>query len=253
MRTALSRTCLQVALVLAALAAAVTPAGAQNRHGVQGSIELYLAENAPCGPDGGPEGQKFFAIIDADAVDDCDEEGGGDVLAWCACDDGVRRSTQAAADPPDLSGYALLAGRAEGQTLHGIPESQRPRLVLGATTASLIGNGEFNAGVFIDGSIAKLEADTGIGQRNGVEVGPNYINLNLNGTSGVITLDGTSFRLGLVPVIPSGDSPPTCDSALVSGPEAKALYIDNTTGTGTLCMCNGSSWSVLAPAGGSCG
>jgi len=154
--------------------------------------------------------------------------------------------------PPDLSGYALLGGRAAGQTLKGLPESQRPRLVLGATTASLIGDGEFAAGVFIDGPLAKLESDTGIGQRNGVEVGSNYINFNLNGTSGVIALDGTAFRLALVPVIPSGDSPPTCDGSLVGGPEAKALYIDNTTGTGTLCMCNGSSWSVLAPAGGSC-
>lgn len=253
MRTAPSLACLQIALALSALAAVVTPADAQNRYGTQGSIDLYLAENAPCGPDGGAEGQKFFAIIDADAVDDCDEEGGGDVLAWCACDDGTRRSTQAAVDSPDLTEYALLAGRVSGQTLKGFTEPNKPRLVLGDTTASLIGDGEFAAGVFIAGPIAKLESDTGIGQRNGVEVGSNYINFSLNGISGVVALDGTTFRLALVPVIPSGDSPPTCDSALVTGPEAKALYIDNTTGAGTLCMCNGSSWSVLAPAGGSCG
>lgn len=154
---------------------------------------------------------------------------------------------------PDLSGYVLLNGDVGGQTIFGVSGGATfPRLVLGGTSASLIGAGDLPPSVQLDSSSARLAYVNSIGQTNSVEISEDTFYITLSGTSGLVAISSGAFRVNLPLAIPSADSLPTCNSTLISGSEAKALYIDNTTGNGTLCSCDGSSWSVIAPAGGTC-
>lgn len=240
------RGCLLACLALFALAPPLAAANPWQNESL--GLSILRSELPPC-TSGGHADNRAFTVRDCVSSTSC-ASGGTATVRW-VCDSGTYRALNVGA-AVDLSGYALLAGDADGQTIQGVTGSNMPRLMLLDTSLSLLGAGAAPPLLyFLNGSVA-LKTYNGSVQEMSLTIDPNSISFNADGLSGVFQVREGAVRLGLPLTILSGASPPTCNSTLVSGPEAKALYIDTTTGAGTLCSCNGTSWSVIAPAGGDC-